>query len=67
MWDIGLQLKLSVLQLCQCLQSTKIFLLSLITDGDKIERFLHGLHPGLKRAVTIAPVGWGVGGKWTDP
>ena len=38
-----------------------------ISPGEKIQRFMDGLNPTLKRLVTTAPFGMGRHGKWLDP
>ena len=37
------------------------------SDGEKIERFMAGLNPVLRKLVVTAPVGMGRNGKWIDP
>ena len=38
-----------------------------LCDGEKIERFMAGLNPTLKKLVVTAPVGMGHTAKWIDP
>ncbi|DBA88615.1 TPA: hypothetical protein ACH3X1_004262 [Trebouxia sp. C0004] len=38
-----------------------------ISAGEKIQRFMDGLNPTLKRLVVTAPFGMGRNGKWLDP
>ncbi len=38
-----------------------------VSAGEKIQRFMDGLNPTLKRLVVTAPYGMGRNGKWLDP
>ncbi|DBB16672.1 TPA: hypothetical protein ACH3X3_014920 [Trebouxia sp. C0006] len=38
-----------------------------VSAGEKIQRFMDGLNPTLKRLVVTAPFGMGRHGKWLDP
>ena len=38
-----------------------------VSAGEKIQRFMDGLNPTLKRLVVTAPFGMGRNGKWLDP
>jgi len=38
-----------------------------ISAGERIQQFMHGLNPSLRRLVVTAPFGMGRNGKWLDP